>query len=236
MNDDAASNTALDEVDDILGTEPDELSNLTEEEAKVAAKILPLIAAKANAKAELNKQQELAKEIAVIRDETKKILEEKIEEYRKMLTPPTPEELGALLNQEYAEFPVSLKNGSGKTRQFIIRELPLEAETKLMKAIQRTLGERLVEIGRIDWSAGMTTVERIEKVMTMVPGAVDTLADCCAVCLDPFGEQPDITGAWVLKNVGSQKLAAIIHAQIEASKYRDFLSLAGRFFPTMGKV
>lgn len=233
---DATNIPGPDEVQDILGTEPDELSNLTEEEAKVAAKLLPLLAAKANARAEVIKRQELDTEIAAIRDETKKILEEKIEEYRKMLTPPTPDELGVLLNQEYAEFPVKLKGDDGKVRQFTIRELPLEAETKLMKAVQRTLGERLVEIGRLDWSAGMSTVERIEKIMTMVPGAVDTLADCCAVCLDPFGEQADITGAWVLKHIGSQKLAAIIHAQIEASKYRDFLSLAGRFFPTMGKV
>ncbi len=229
-------NQVPNEIEEVLGAAPDELAGLTEEEAKVAAKLLPIIAAKANAMAEINKARELDKVVTELRDQNKKILEEKIEEYRKQLTPPTPEELTTLLNQEYVEFPVKLRNGNGTVKTFTIRELPLEAETKLMKAIQKTLGERLVEIGRLDWSAGMSMVERIDKIMTMVPGAVDTLADCCAVCLDPYGEDEHITGEWVRKHVGAQKFAAIIHAQIEASRYRDFLSLAGRFFPMMGKV
>lgn len=222
---------SVEEVESALGTESDEL-NLSPEERAIVAKVLPRLTAKIAAQAEANKSRELEKLWTQQIEENKKALTEKIEEIRKAMTPPSPDELQALLNQEYVEYTLKLKAGS-VSRDFVIRELSIEVETKLLKIVQKTLGERLTEIGQIDWASGMTMLEKLERVMSMVPGALETVSDCCAVCLDPYGDSPEINGAWVRKNIGAQRLLAILHAQVSVSRYRDFLSLAARFFPGM---
>jgi hypothetical protein len=222
---------SVEEVESALGTEQDEL-NLSPEERAIVAKVLPKLTAKITAQAEANKHRELEKLWNQQVEENKKALTEKIEEIRKAMTPPSPDELQALLNQEYVEYTLRLKAGP-TTKDFVIRELSIEVETKILKIVQKTLGERLTEIGQIDWASGMTMLEKLERVMSMVPGALITVSDCCAICLDPYGDDKEITGEWVRKNIGAQRLLAILHAQISVSRYRDFLSLSSRFFPGM---
>jgi hypothetical protein len=220
---------SAEEVESALGTEQDEL-NLTPEERVIIAKVLPRLTAKITAQAEANKHKELEKLWTKQIEENRKALTEKIEEIRKAMTPPSPEELQALLNQEYVEYTLCLKAGN-VPKDFVIRELSIEVETRILKIVQKTLGERLTEIGQIDWASGMTMLERLERIMSMVPGALETVSDCCAICLDPYGEDEHITGSWVRKNIGAQRLLAILHAQVSVSRYRDFFSLASRFFP-----
>lgn len=216
--------------------ETDDLATFSDEERPIALKLratmLPRLAELANRQAEANKARELKDMFAKIVEDNEKILKEKIEEYRKALTPPTPDELNKILSQEYIEFKLEIR-AAGQTREFVIRELPLDAETKILKAIQKTLSERMVEFGRVEWQANMNMADRIQKIISIVPGAAETLADCVAVCLDPFGEDETINGKWVTRNIGLQKFTAIIHAQVEVSRYRDFFSLASRFIPGM---
>lgn len=220
-----------DELTAAISADEEEFKGLTPEEAAVAAKILPAIANKANARAEANKAVELQKIIEQLTASNKKLMETKIEEYRKILTPPTPEELGMLLNQEYVEFPVKLRSKGG-TREFVIRELPLEAEMRLTKMLQKNVGPRIQELSRMKWTDGHNMIQKIEEVIAVVPGMLETVSECVAICLDPFGEDEEISGTWVRRNIGSTKLVEIVHAQLQASRYRDFLSLAGRLFPS----
>lgn len=219
-------------VADILATP--ELTFETEQEREIAAKLLPGLAAKANALAEANKMRELNSLVEGIRVENKKAIEEKLEEYRKSMTPPSTDELQVLLSQEFVEFKFKLIH-DGVQKDFVIRELPLQTETNIIKALRRTLAERVQEISSIEWLPGMASIERVQKVMELVPGAIETVADCVALCLDPFQEK-SIDGKWVMRNVGSSRMMAIIHAQIQASRYRDFLSLASRVMPGLTTV
>lgn len=202
---------------------------LTDEQRTTLAQVLPQIVAKVRVEAEAKKAKELQKLVTALQEENTKALESKVEEIRKVLTPPTPEELTTMLNQEYAEFAIKLRDKSG-IREFVIRELPLAVEQKVLRVIQQTLRTRLTEIGQLDWQAGSSSmVDRLEKLLQVAPGLLDTVCECCAVCLDPFNEQPDIDKEWVQKNVGSQRLLGIIRAQLEAGRYRDFLSHVSRF-------
>ena len=150
------------------------------------------------------------------------------------MTPPSQDDIQQLLNQEYAEFQVKVRErGDSIEQDFVIRELPLEAELRLVKAVKKTLGARVKEISSIEWANTTTALQKIVRIMEMVPGAVDTLADCTAVCLDPFSENDKITGEWVKRNINATKMAGILAAQHEASRYRDFLSLAYRLMPGM---
>lgn len=213
--------------------EIDELANLTPEEQVVAKKLIPIIAAKANARAEANKAKALETFQSELIASNKKWMEEQLEKWRKEMTPPSTEDINTLLNQEYAEFPLHIKesNGSGvKQRDFVIRELPLSVEIKVLKAIQKTLGARIKEFSAIEWNTASSTLDRIQRLVDMVPGALETLAECCALCLDPF-QEAKIDQEWVLRHVGLTTLTAILTAQEKASRYRDFLSLSSRFIP-----
>ena len=216
---------------DVLGSSPGgdlDLSQLTADERAVAAKILRALADKANRQAEANKARELESVVTKITEDNKTAIQAHLEKLTKSMTPPTPEELQAVLSQEYAEFTVHVGRGEGK-RTFTICELPLAVETKVFKIIQRTLSARLEEISRIQWDGSTTMLQRVEKILEVVPGAVETLSDAVAACLDPWNDDTAITGEWVRKNVGLTRLTEIVYAQVQASRYRDFLSLAGRF-------
>lgn len=209
---------------------PEELLQFdNEQERNIAARLLPVIAAKANRQAEANKAKELEKFMAELQTENKKLLDAKLEEFRKAMTPPSAEELQKVLDQEYLSFGLKLRGRSGATKEFTIQELPMATEAKVVKMLQKTLGSRLKDFSSVEWSAELSMIEKIERLMAMVPGALETLSDCLAVCLDPWGEDSDITGLWVRENVSGSRMANILNAQIEVSRLRDFLSLASRF-------
>ena len=232
---------AANEITEALGQESDLLSSTinelfaTDEEremaARIGAKVLPMLAAQANTQAEKNKAAELKKVIDQLIEDNKSLLNAKIEEFRKAATPPSPDEIQKVLDQEYLEFNVHLRNGTGD-KTFSIRELSMAAETKLLKVVSKTLAERMQDFARVNWQQAMDgdMLTRIQHLIQVVPGTMDTLAECCAVCLDPFGEQ-GITAEWVSKNIGLARVCAILDAQVKVSRYRDFFSLVGRFMP-----
>lgn len=206
------------EVHEALGTGDD--ITMTEEERAVVAKILPMITAKALAAAEAKKAKELAKFSEELVAQNKKALDEKIEELRKTLVPPTPEELTTLLNQEYVEFTFKAKN-----REFTIRELPLATETRVLKLIQTNLKSFLTEVGRLDWEAeGTSVIDRLGRLLELAPGILDVVCECVAICLSPDTLGNSVDAEWVKQTMGSQRLLGVIRAQMEAGRYRDFLS------------
>ena len=224
---DKPSETVPDEVDEQV----DMLDKLFEDEntRKIGAKLLPLIAAKANAKAEANKARELDKFLTELRAKNAELMQEKMAELTKQFAPTDPAELQKILEQEYTEFTLKLPY-EGKSREFVIRELPVVAENKLIKTLQKTLSARLVDLANVDWNERGTMLERIQQLAAVVPGALETLADCCAVVLDPLGKSPEITGEWVLNNMGMSRISKILMCQLEAGKYRDFFSLISSNF------
>jgi hypothetical protein len=229
------------EIKDVLAEPQADLPEIelfqTDEERKIALRMLPVLQMKAIAAAKITAEADKAREMKDFVDkliaENQEILKKKIDEIQKSMTPPTSEELQKLLSQEYVEFTLKLRC-DGKEREFVLRELPMAAETRLLKMVQKTLASRIKEIGAIDWRGEVgsnTLVERIVKIMELVPGAIETMSACCAVCLDPLGEDPKITGDWVQNNLSLGRLASIIQAQLEVGRYRDFFSRVSKVIP-----
>lgn len=218
------------EVNEAL-TADDVETELTEEERKVAAKIIPKLAAKANAMAEANKAKELNTFITQLTEKNKVDMAAAIEKARKSLIPPTQEELQVLLDQDYMEFKLKI----GKTKEeFTIGELTQWSEKRVLKTIKKVFAENLKDLIRIDWQGSQ--LERINQLLDVVPGAMDAMAECCAICLDPFEERKDVTAEWVLKNISLKRMVDILSVQIEANRYRDFFSNASHqsLFQMMG--
>lgn len=227
---------SLDDVKQALESEPDELSNLTEEERKVAAKILPIVAGKANATAEARKAKDLEKLQLELTAQNKKLITEYLEDLKKQNTPPTIDELEKLVNQEYIEFTVKIRerSGQGGEKIFTIRELPQAVELKLFKSVQRAIVPHLKQLSQLEFS-GEGMADKLQVVIDAVPELIDTLAENAALCLDPYNAG-GITKEWVQANLSSYRVMSIIEAQVTAGRFRDFFSAASRSIPSMNRI
>lgn len=221
-------NTQSVTVEDVLSND---IAFETEEERQIAAKLIPIIAAKSNALAEANKARELTRLIDEIKAENSKVINEKIEEFRKQATPPSPDELQKLLDQEYVTVTLKLPSEApGAMAEYTLQELPVAAERRLLLDLKKQIGPLLKDVAALKWDPGASMMEGIERLLEIAPGAIVALCGCCAVCLDPFGEKK-ITAEWVERNVSLTRIVMVLHAQISINRYRDFLSLVSRFSP-----
>lgn len=228
------------QVEEALKAEPEELDLFTSDEEKtIARKLIPLITKKAIETAEARKAKELEKVVAELTTSNEKMITAELDKLRKANEPLSSEELQKLVSQEYIEFQVSVnvrghKNGNGivhtEKRDFVICEVSARVEQKFLKAIKKTLADNIKEIAAIDWS-GMGGIERLQRVIDVVPTALDTLASCVALCLDPHGEDKEIDGDWVLEHLQISQMIGVLQLQAEANRWRDFFSLASRFIP-----
>ena len=203
----------------------------SEEERKVAAKILFPLTAQIQLQAEGKYAARLNTEVTKLVAANKEAMEKELERIREQNRPLTPEEMQALLSQEYLEFKVKLRDGAGE-REFVLRELPMEVETKLLQTIRRTLKDKVQQLATLEFNPGASILENLERTVAVVPGILETLADFAAICLDPYAEQ-GITGEWIRKTIGMNRLLAIIQAQMAVGRYRDFWSRISRLTPSM---
>ena len=214
----------------------DELKDLTPEEAVIGAKLLPLLAAKANQKAEANKAKELVEVVDQLKKDNAAMMEEELRKIREANKPPDATEMTKLLSQEYLEFTVRVFERKTKAeREFVIRELPQSIELKFVKSIKKAIVPHLKLISGVEFQTGTDVASKLQQVIEIIPELMEVLADVCAMCLDPFGDgkvEDRITKEWVQANMGSDRIQKVVLAQGMANRFRDFFSLASRFIPS----
>jgi hypothetical protein len=179
--------------------------------------------------AEAKKAKELQAFLDGLRLENAKMVEVELEKLRSQNKPPTQDELEKLLNQEYAEFTIKVTDKTGD-KTFIIRELPQAIEKKLFTSIQKSSVPKLQALSNIEWTATATAPEKLQRVIDMVPDALDMLAENVALCLDPYGSE-QITKEWVQMHLSSFRIVSVLQAQFLAGRFRDFFSQAYRIIP-----
>jgi hypothetical protein len=203
----------------------------TDEERRIATKLLPVVTSQVQQRLEVDAARKLQATVDELKTENEKLIRGELEKIREANRPPNPEELQKLLSQEYSEFTVRIRErGRDVERTFTIRELPQTTELKLVKSIQKALVPKLKEITSLEWSSTASMAEKIQRVIDMVPELLDTLAETCVICLDPFGEE-NLDVAWVQRNLSSFRIISIVQSQVVAGKFRDFFLLAFRSIP-----
>ena len=211
------------------------LAGLSPEEAVVGSKIgaslmkalTPKIAREADAKYGAEYRLKFDK----LQAENETALRAAIDSLRETAKPLSDEDVTKLLSQEYGEFQVPLAGPDG-TITFVIRELSVASEKRLLTALKTVVAPLLQLTSSVEWAslAGVSQLERLNKVIELVPGALDVIAECVAICLDPRQETKFMSGAWVLHHLGVNRIIGIAMAQVSASRYRDFFSLVSRLF------
>lgn len=158
--------------------------------------------------------------------ENKKIVEEAVERFRREMAPPSEQDIQKLLNQEYVEFKVEVKTKKGQTKNFTLRELPIDVEKKIYKKVK----EILVPFASDLSSLSMNLLEgdaakKIVQLMNTFEPLLEVAVSICAIALNPFGEDEEVDEEWVRTNLTATRIVKIISAQMEVNKMRDFFSL-----------
>ncbi len=196
---------------------------LPEVEKQVREKLEPEYAAK------LDKQmQEYGEKL---QEQNKKVIDEAINDLRKKMEPPNPEDLQKLLDQEYLSFKIkvaSSRDGKEAERQFVIRELPQLVEKKFYAKIK----DRLVPLASDIAALTLNLLEgdaarKVVAALNSFEPFIDLSAELVAIVLDPY-EEEKITVEWVRANLSTTRIVAILNAQIECNRMRDFFSLLSR--------
>jgi hypothetical protein len=167
-----------------------------------------------------------------MQEENKKIVSEAIERFRKEMTPPTEEDIQKLLEQEYVEFKIDVRTGKGKeaeVKHFVITELPISVEKKIIKKGKTILVPFASELSAMSMNLleGDAAKKLVQLMNTFEP-MLDLMVSICAICLDPNEEDDEITEEWVARYLSATRIVKIVAAQMEANRMRDFFSLLFR--------
>ena len=135
--------------------EPDPLISTltTEEEKRVAARILPGIMARIGARMEADNARKMAAQTQQLIEQNDRMMHDEVEKLRKAIKPPEPAELEQLLSQEYGEIKIELPLKAGK-KTCILRELPQSCEKRMVDIMTKRILPQIKEIAAADW-AGM---------------------------------------------------------------------------------
>lgn len=168
-------------------------------------------------------------QLDIIKKENQKAIEGAIAEMRKKIEPPKPDELQAILDQEYIEFKVKV-HASGDERTFTIRELPQAIERKILKEIKKQAIPLAIELQGVSFTTLLDgdPIKKIADLLNAFDPVLGMFCEMAATILNPFGKDDEVNAEWVQKNLSSQRILAIIAAQFECNKVRDFFSLLSR--------
>ena len=230
----------LQDVVDMVNERPE----LTQEEWDIVAKATPWIKAQVRIEVRSDLEIEYAKRYEEQLEELKRLNKEHIDAQfdalKKAQEPAKPEDLKKLLEQEYTEFPVKLrvagKDGSVdyEEKKFTICELPSSVEERFYKLLREALIPIMQERENIEFKLDQgSLIDKIQTLLEVSDKALDLGNALVAVILDPWKKDTSIDKAWVRNNISIERQAAIILAQFEANKYRDFFSLGFRSFLTL---
>jgi hypothetical protein len=203
-------------------------------EQRIRAELEPKIIAEKEAEYTSRLEVEINKISARLQEDNVKIVTEAIEKYKKELAPPSEQDMQKLLTQEYAEFKVDIRV-KGEIKVFTIQELPQKVEKKIFKKIKDVLVPFSSELAALSMNMlEGDASKKIVQIMNTFEPMLDVMAGVAAICLNPYGEDEEITEDWVKDNLSSTRIAKIVTAQLEANKMRDFFSLLFRGSKVLG--
>jgi hypothetical protein len=219
----------------------EERPNLTQAEWEITEKVIPYL--KSQLRPEVRQELEveytkkLAAEMETITALNKEHIEKQFEALKKSQEPLGKDDLQKLLSQEYIDFSVIIRvpsktdKAAKEKRTFTVCELPSSIEEKFYKLLREALIPLLKEQESTNFQLeNQSLISKIETVLKMSDKAFSLGAGLVAICLDPWKDDEDITEEWVKRHISIERQAAIILAQFEANKYRNFFSLGFQSF------
>jgi len=223
---------------DVTAT-PEPKANVVEAATKPSAEFLDR--AKLELEIRLSTRQEYEElfkiwkqtELLELQKEQEKIIATGLAEYYKkwqeQQKPPEPENIQALLDQEYVTYtlPVDVINEDDTTTKmtFVIRELPQSVEKSFYRRFKHNILNKVQELEALTQSDMDAPFEKKVKAgLELMDEGFDVLAEAVVLILNPFGRKKEVDKDWVQRNICSDRQWKIVQAQMEVNRLRDFFS------------
>ena len=171
--------------------------------------------------AELAEKQQVA-----IREEVAKL----VKEYQEKQKPLTAEQIQKMLDQDYAEVPLTLfvdveNEDTPQKRTYTLRELPQAVERKFYKQFIAVVKDQAPKMEAFKQRSMDQPFEKIlMDFLEACDGGFELMAGAVALILNPFNRDKELTAEWVGSHVSSNRQLSIVLAQVEVNKLRDFFS------------
>jgi hypothetical protein len=164
-------------------------------------------------------------------------LKKYFEDWKAEQTPPKPEDIQQLLDQEYETFTIPIdvlkytaNDGGGETESvehisFTVRELPQSVEKKFYRQFKDKLLGKLQMLEAFT-QAGMdkSFEDKAKAFLGLFDESFDMLAEAVVLVINPFDRRKEINTKWVQDNISSDRQWRIIEAQMKVNRLRDFFS------------
>jgi hypothetical protein len=226
MADNVTPMPSLDDVKSILAPDAsdDPVVGLTQEEADVAAKILPRLTAKVAQEARVREAKRMDAALAEFKVLCDAKIKETIEQIQKDSKPLAPDEVEKMLSKEYATVTFTVETSRGtRNREFILGELPARTELRFADILRKKLLPYVKELTGEQFR-GLDNANRIQRFIEVVPEGLELAAELAAICLNPRKEFDDINQDWVLDNLSSYRITNVLIGQFTVNRIRDFFS------------
>ena len=171
--------------------------------------------------AELAERQE-----GTIKEEVQKL----VKQYQDSQKPLNQQQIQQMLDQDYAEIPLTLyvsatNEDTPQKRNFTLRELPQSVERKFYKQFVERIRTQAPKLAAFQQRNMDQPFEKVlGDFMEAFDGGFDILSGAVAIILNPFDKDKEITEKWVAENIPSNRQLSIVLAQVEVNKLRDFFS------------
>lgn len=163
-------------------------------------------------------------------DENKVALEKVVAEYKKSMTPPSADEIGQMLNAEYLSFPFPLRI-KGTVRKFELGELSSAKERRFLKLMKEKLGPFTKELESLTFRIAEGDIkDKITEFFTTIEPTTGLISSTVHLILTAYPEGEDLTLEDVEDGVSLSRQLAILQAQAQCNRLRDFFSSVSRSF------
>jgi hypothetical protein len=161
-------------------------------------------------------------------EQNKEMLQKVIADFKKDNTPPTPEEIQKMLDQEFLEFKGKVRL-NGSMEEFTIGELSSEAERKFLRIVKEKALPKMADFGKIllELTAGETNESKLLILWEAVDPLADAMHEAVALVLT-YSLGREVKAQVVRDNVSLNRQLIILRAQADANRVRDFFSFGSR--------
>ena len=166
----------------------------------------------------------VSKKEAELQENNRLMMEQVVAEFKKSQTPPTPKEIQEVLDQEYINFPVTIRWKDGQPEEISIGELPAATERKIVKVLKEKIGPIIKQFtpGLISVLQGETE-DKVSALIELIDPAGDVMVDLLVIILETHSGHT-VTREQVESSLSFTRQVSILSAQLEANRLRDFFS------------
>jgi hypothetical protein len=161
-------------------------------------------------------------------EQNEKAFKNVVEQWKKDQTPPTPQEVQALIDGEFPEFPIAV-NLKGQPVKGVIRELGAKHERKFVRIVREKAPAHfdIISGAILNFAAGQSTEDKLMAALGTLEPLSGLISEATSIVLTAaIGYE--VTAEEIDDSMSTTRQVLLLRAQFDANRLRDFFSHGSR--------